>query len=274
MNIQRLIITIFAGLCFFVNAVLAEDKFITIGATTSAYDSGLLPKIRTAYLKQTGVDLKLVIKGTGRVLDIARRGDLDALLVHDLASEQAFITDGFADARHELMYNDFVVVGPKSDPAQIRHSKIFDALDKIANTPALFASRGDNSGTHKAELRLWEAAGLTPTNFSAHWYKQLGSGMGATLNTSAALGAYTLSDRGTWLAFNNKQDMEVLVSDYPVLRNVYAFMVVSENKFPTTKAKLAHDFKDWLLGPKGQNLIDEFRLMEQQLFFPLRPKAQ
>lgn len=257
------------GFIFSVCAVHSNDPSFKLGATTSAYDTGLLPLLRREFRDETGIDIKLVIKGTGRVLDIARRGDVDALLVHDAQSELEFIADGYAEDRHQIMYNDFVVVGPKADPAGIRDQKVIDALTRLAAQKHAFASRGDNSGTHKAELRMWKSAGLSPDAFSRRWYKSLGSGMGATLNTASALNAYSLTDRGTWLAFKNKLDLEILVQDDPPLRNVYSIMLVSPDKYPGIGIKPAQTFLDWIKAEKAQRLIDGFRKQNQQLFYPL-----
>jgi tungstate transport system substrate-binding protein len=245
----------------------AQERHIVVASTTSTEQSGLFGHLLPLFTRKTGIEVRVVAQGTGQALQTGMRGDADALLVHDPQSERKFVEEGFGVKRHPVMYNDFVLVGPANDPAGVEGVKDASvALSKIAASGALFASRGDDSGTHKAELRLWTAAGVDPKGRS--WYRETGSGMGPTLNTAAGLGAYALSDRGTWLAFANKQDLALLVEGDRRLFNQYAAILVSPEKHPHVKADLAQAFIDWLISPEGQRAIAEFKIGGQQLFFP------
>lgn len=246
----------------------AQDKSIVVASTTSTEQSGLFDHLLPAFTKATGIAVRVVAQGTGQALETGRRGDADALFVHDTPSETKFVADGFADARHDVMYNDFVVVGPKSDPAGIKGGKdSVAALKAIAAKGAPFASRGDDSGTHKAELRLWKDAGVEVKS-GAGWYKETGSGMGPTLNTAAAMNAYALTDRGTWLNFKNRGDLEIVVEGDKRLFNQYGVMAVSPAKHPHVKAAEAKQFVDWLISPAGQETIAGYKINGEQLFFP------
>ena len=217
----------------------------------------------------TGIEVKVVAVGTGQALDLARRGDADILLVHDPKAEQKFIDEGFGVARREVMYNDFIVVGPKQDPARVGGMKsTVEALDRIASSKAAFISRGDKSGTHGAELRLWQAAGVRPPSSGAGWYEESGSGMGPTLNIASAKNAYTLADRGTWLNFRNRGDLVILVQGDPVLFNQYAVILTNPARHPHVKQAAASKVADWLVSADGQQAIAGYKLNGEPLFFP------
>lgn len=249
----------------------APREFITLASTTSTRDSGLLAAILPRFEAKTGVEVRVVAVGTGRALALAERGDADVLLVHDTASEERFVREGFGLARHFVMYNDFVIVGPAGDPAGIRGlERAHEALSRIARSRSLFLSRGDDSGTHKAEMRLWAGTEVDPRPASGTWYRETGSGMGATLNVAAELGAYTLSDRGTWLSFRNRGELELLVQGDPPLRNPYGVIVVDPERHAHVKAEAAQAFVDWLVSEEGQAAIASFRVKGQPLFFPAR----
>ena len=247
----------------------AEERFITVASTTSTQNSGLFDYLLPLFQKKTGIEVRVVAVGTGQAIQLAERGDADVLLVHHKPSEEKFVQDGHGVKRSEVMYNDFVIVGPKADPAGIRgqHDPVA-AMQKIATAKAPFASRGDDSGTHKLELELWKAANVDSKAASGQWYRETGSGMGATLNTASGLNAYTLTDRGTWISFKNKGDLEVLVQDNPRLFNQYGVILVNPAKHPTVKVKDGQAFIDWLLSPDGQKAIASFKVDGQQLFFP------
>lgn len=249
----------------------APREFITLASTTSTRDSGLLAAILPRFEAKTGIEVRVVAVGTGRALALAERGDADVLLVHDTASEERFVREGFGLARHFVMYNDFVIVGPAGDPAGIRGlERAHEALSRIARSRSLFLSRGDDSGTHKAEMRLWAGTEVDPRPASGTWYRETGSGMGATLNVAAELGAYTLSDRGTWLSFRNRGELELLVQGDPPLRNPYGVIVVDPERHAHVKAEAAQAFVDWLVSEEGQAAIASFRVEGQPLFFPAR----
>ena len=248
---------------------LADERFIVVASTTSTQDSGLFDYLLPLFTKKTGIEVRVVAKGTGQAIDLAKKGDADVLFVHDKKSEEKFVTDGFGVKRFEVMYNDFIIVGPQADPAGIKGaSDAPAALAKIATAAAPFASRGDDSGTHKAELRLWKEAGVDVKAASGTWYRETGSGMGPTLNTAAGMGAYALADRGTWLAFKNKGDLQVLVEGDKRLFNQYGIMLVNPAKFPHVKAADGQVFLDWVISPEGQQAIANYRIEGQQLFFP------
>lgn len=249
----------------------AESKasFITLASTTSTENSGLLAEILPKFRAESGVEVRVVAVGTGQAIRLARSGDADVLMVHDRASEERFVADGFGVERHPLMYNDFVIVGPKEDPAKIRGmTDVARALARLADQKRPFASRADDSGTHKAELRLWGLAERDPRAFSGTWYLETGSGMGATLNTAAAMGAYAFVDRGTWLAFKNRLDLDLLVTGDPRLRNPYSVILVNTAKHPHVKATEGQMLIDWLLSAKGQKAIGDFRINGEVLFIP------
>ena len=249
----------------------APDVFIILASTTSTDNSGLLDEILPKFTASSGVDVRVVAVGTGQAIRLARNGDADVLMVHDRVSEERFVSDGFGVERHPLMHNDYVLVGPRVDPAQIRGmTDVGAALARIADGAQPFASRGDDSGTHKAEMRIWKAADRDPTLASGMWYRETGSGMGATLNTAAAMGAYAFVDRGTWLAFKNRVDLELLVTGDPRLRNPYSVILVSSAKHRHVKAEAGQAFIDWLLSPSGQKAIGDFRVNGEVLFIPAR----
>jgi tungstate transport system substrate-binding protein len=248
---------------------LADERFIVVASTTSTQDSGLFDYLLPLFTKKTGIEVRVVAKGTGQAIDLAKKGDADVLFVHDKKSEEKFVADGFGVKRFEVMYNDFIIVGPQADPAGIKGaSDAPAALAKIAAAAAPFASRGDDSGTHKAELRLWKEAGVDVKAASGTWYRETGSGMGPTLNTAAGMGAYALADRGTWLAFKNKGDLQILVEGDKRLFNQYGIMLVNPAKFPHVKATDGQAFVDWVVSPEGQQAIANYRIEGQQLFFP------
>lgn len=246
----------------------AQQKSILVSSTTSTEQSGLFGFILPIFKMKTGIDVKVVAVGTGQALDIGRRGDADVVFVHDKPAEEQFIQDGYATKRYEVMYNDFVLVGPKSDPAKVGGGKdIQAAFQKIAAAQAPFVSRGDKSGTHAAELRYWKGAGITvPPGQS--WYKETGSGMGPALNTAAAMNGYILADRGTWLSFKNRGDLTILVQGDPKLFNQYGVMLVNPAKYPSVKKAEGQAFIDWLVSKNGQDVIASYQIGGEQLFFP------
>jgi len=250
-------------------AVHAEDKFIIIQSTTSTQNSGLFEHILPNFTKKTGIDVRVVAVGTGQALKNAENGDGDVVLVHSKPDEEKFVAEGWGVKRRDVMYNDFVIVGPAADVAKIGGLKdAVEGFKKIAETEAPFASRGDDSGTNKAELKLWQDAGINPKSASGKWYLETGSGMGATLNTAVGKHAYALTDRGTWLSFANKDDFKVLVEGDPKLFNQYGVILVNPAKHPNVKAKEGQVFIDWLTGPEGQAAIASYKIDGQQLFFP------
>ena len=238
-------------------------------STTSTQNSGLFEHILPNFTKKTGIDVRVVAVGTGQALKNAENGDGDVVLVHSKPDEEKFVAEGWGVKRHDVMYNDFVIVGPAADPAKIAGLKdAVEGFKKIAETEAPFASRGDDSGTNKAELKLWQDAGIDPKPASGKWYLETGSGMGATLNTAVGKQAYALTDRGTWLSFANKDDFKVLVEGDPKLFNQYGVILVNPAKHPNVKAKEGQVFIDWLTGPEGQAAIASYKIDGQQLFFP------
>ena len=248
---------------------LAQDQSIVVASTTSTQDSGLFDHILPLFEEKTGIDVKVVAQGTGQALDTARRGDADVVFVHAKAQEEKFIEEGFGVKRFDVMYNDFVLIGPKGDPAGISGTKdIAAALTAIETKEAPFVSRGDKSGTHSAELRLWKAAGVDIEAAKGPWYKEIGQGMGAALNTASAMNAYVLSDRGTWLSFKNRGELDVVVEGDKRLFNQYGIMLVNPEKHPSVNAEAGQIFIDWLLSPAGQEMIGEYKIDGQQLFFP------
>ena len=247
----------------------AQDKSIVVASTTSTQDSGLFGYILPLFEAKTGIDVKVVAQGTGQALDTGRRGDADVLFVHAKAQEEKFVADGFGVKRYPVMYNDFVLIGPKSDPAGIKGmSDVAEALKAIKSKGAPFISRGDRSGTHIAELDLWKAAGIDIGKDKGPWYKEIGQGMGAALNTASAANAYVLADRGTWLSFKNRGDLDILVAGDKRLFNQYGVMLVNPEKHPHVKKALGQAFIDWLVSPEGQNAIADYKINGQELFFP------
>jgi len=250
-------------------ALASNMPFITIASTTSTANSGLFDSILPKFTKDSGIEVRVIAVGTGQAIRLARKGDADVLFVHHRPSEDKFVKDGFGEKRYDIMYNDFVIVGPKDDPANIKAcSSPTDALAAIKEKGLPFASRGDDSGTNKRELAIWKSAGVERQNLVGSWYRSTGSGMGATLNIAAGMNAYALSDRGTWISFKNKADLEVLCEGNRSLFNPYGAIVVSEKKFSHIKTKNAQMFIDWLISEKGQKLISAFRVNGQQLFQP------
>ena len=244
----------------------AQDTTIVMASTTSTEQSGLFGHLLPAFTKATGIGVKVVAVGTGQAIDMAKRGDADVLFVHDRAAELKYIAEGYAPKRYPVMYNDFVLVGPKSDPAGVKGNDIVAALKKIATANATFISRGDRSGTNAAELRFWKQAGLE--NAKGSGYKSCGCGMGPDLNIASSGNAYTITDRGTWLSFKNRGDLTILVEGDKRLFNQYGVMLVSPTKFPHVKVAEAQKFIDWVTSPEGQATIASYKINGQQLFFP------
>ena len=266
-TMKKLVLSI---VVFLLHSVMAfAGQRIIIQSTTSTANSGLLAQILPVCESQTGIEAHVVAVGTGQALKNAANGDGDILLVHSKAAEESFVAQGWGVARLDVMYNDFVVVGPAQDPAMIRGQQdVSIALEKIMTQEALFISRGDDSGTHMAELRLWSAAGVVPTEFSGKWYREIGSGMGAALNMAASIDAYTLTDRATWLSFGNKGNLAVLVEGDPRLFNQYGVIAVNPEVHSHINKEGAEAFVQWITGPRGQAEIAAFQVNSQQLFFP------
>ena len=256
------------GLCPAATPATATE-FIVVQSTTSTRNSGLLDHLLPRFTADTGIEVRVVAVGTGQAIRNARNGDADVLLAHAKSAEEAFVADGFGVERFDLMYNDFVIVGPAADPAAVAGmNDAVSALGTIAQARAAFASRGDDSGTHRKELELWREAGLDPSAASGDWYRETGSGMGATLNTAVGMAAYTLTDRATWIAFGNKGDATVHVEGDARLFNQYGLILVNPEKHPHVKARAGQAFIDWMLGPEGRSAIAAFEIGGQQLFFP------
>ena len=250
------------------SAVAAEDRSIVVASTTSTQDSGLFGYLLPRVQARTGITVKVVAQGTGQALETARRGDADVVFVHDVEAEERFVAEGHGLARHPVMYNDFVLVGPAADPAGVRGKDIVRALQAIRQGMFPFVSRGDRSGTHQAELRLWKASGIEVDPAVDRWYRAVGQGMGPALNIAVASDAYVLSDRATWISFRNKNGFVVLVQDDSRLFNQYSLILVNPAKHPDTKAALGQKFIDFLLSPEGQRDIASYQLEGQQLFHP------
>src|SRR5215470_13964091 len=270
MPIRRAILALVAIVCVLaVSPAPALDKSIVVASTTSTQDSGLFGHILPLFKQKTGIDVKVVARGTGQALDTARRGDADVVLVHAKAAEEKFLAEGFGVKRYPVMYNDFILVGPRSDPAGIKGTTdIVAALTAIHDKQAPFVSRGDRSGTHQAELALWKAAGIDVTKDKGSWYREIGQGMGAALNTAGAMNAYTISDRGTWISFRNRRDLVIAVEGDRRLFNQYGVMLVNPAKHPSVKKALGQQFIDWLVAPAGQQAIANYKIDGQQLFYP------
>ena len=263
-------LTLFAAVVLSVGntQVLAQDQTIVVASTTSTQDSGLFGYLLPIVKQKTGVEVKVLAQGTGQALDTARRGDADVVFVHARSAEEKFLSEGFGVKRYPVMYNDFVVIGPKDDPAGIKGKDVAAALQAIKMKGAPFVSRGDRSGTHIAELKLWKGAGIDIAKDHGPWYKEIGQGMGAALNMASASNSYVLSDRGTWLAFKNRGDLAVLVEGDKRLFNQYGVMLVNPAKHPAVKKEAGQRFIDWLISPEGQGAIAGFKIKGQQLFYP------
>ena len=249
-------------------AVAEPAETITVASTTSTEQSGLFKHLLPLFTEAKGIGVKVVALGTGQALDVGRRGDADVVFVHDKAAEEAFLADGFSAKRQDVMYNDFVVVGPKDDPAKAGGKDVLEALRRIAAAKASFVSRGDRSGTHAAELRYWKSAGVDLGAVKGEWYKEIGQGMGPALNTASASNAYLLSDRGTWLSFKNRGDLAILVAGDQRLFNQYGVMLVNPAKHPQVKVAAGQAFVDWLVSKPGQEAIAAYTIGGEQLFFP------
>jgi tungstate transport system substrate-binding protein len=266
---RRLILaaTVGFGLLSGLGTMNAQDKSITVASTTSTQDSGLFGSILPMFKAKTGIDVKVVAQGTGQALDTARRGDADVVFVHAKVQEEKFVADGFGVKRFDVMYNDFVLIGPKADPAKAKGKDIAVALKAIYDTKSPFVSRGDKSGTHSAELALWKAADLDTATAKPAWYKEIGQGMGAALNTASAMNGYLLADRGTWISFKNKGELDILVEGDKRLFNQYGIILVNPEKHAHVKKAEGQAFIDWILSAEGQGAIRDYKIDGQQLFF-------
>ena len=262
-------------LAAFALPAFAQERSITVASTTSTEQSGLFGHILPIFTRETGIAVRVVALGTGQALDVGRRGDADVVFVHDRAAEERFVAEGFGGPRRHVMFNDFVITGPTADPARIAgQGDTAEALRRIAAARAPFISRGDRSGTHAAELRLWQLAGIDPATGRGQWYREVGQGMGPALNTAAAQGAYILADRGTWLSFRNRQDQRILIEGDTRLFNQYGVMLVNALRHPHVKAADGQRFIDWLLSSAGQAAIASYRINGEQLFFPNADKPE
>jgi tungstate transport system substrate-binding protein len=270
MNARRTFIAATLGALLLASPqAMAQDKSIVVASTTSTQDSGLFGYLLPIFTQKTGITVKVVAQGTGQALDTARRGDADVVFVHAKSAEQKFLSEGHGVKRFPVMYNDFVIIGPKADPAKIKGVKdVAEALKKIKDSQATFISRGDRSGTHIAELNLWKAVGIDIEKDKGPWYKSIGQGMGAALNTAQASNGYVLSDRATWIHFKNKGDLEVTVEGDKRMFNQYGVMLVNPEKHPNVKKAEGQQFIDWLISPEGQKTIAGYKIDGQQLFFP------
>ena len=270
MNLKRIVLGVApAVIVAAAGAAQAQDKSIIVQSTTSTQNSGLYGYLLPIYKQETGVTVNVVAVGTGQALKNGQNCDGDVEVVHAKPAEEKFVAAGYGVKRYDLMYNDFIIVGPASDPAGIKGSSdVMAALKTIAEKQALFASRGDDSGTNKAENRMWAAAGIDPKQASGGWYRETGSGMGATLNASVGMGAYTLSDRATWISFKNKGDFQIDVQGDPLMFNQYGVILINPEKCPSVKAKLGQQFIDWLLSKHGQQIIAAYKVDGIQLFHP------
>jgi tungstate transport system substrate-binding protein len=246
----------------------AQEKSIVVASTTSTQDSGLFGYLLPIVKQKTGIEVKVLAQGTGQALDTARRGDADVVFVHAKSAEEKFLSEGWGVKRYPVMYNDFILIGPKDDPAGIKGKDILTALQTIKTKGVPFISRGDRSGTNIAELALWKEAGIDIATEKGPWYKEIGQGMGAALNMASASNAYVLSDRGTWLAFQNRGDLAIVVEGDKRLFNQYGVMLVNPAKYPTVKKDLGQQFIDFLISPEGQKIIAGYKINGQQLFYP------
>ncbi len=266
---RRIALCLILGAFAAIGLARAAERFIMVASTTSTQDSGLFEYLLPIFTAKTGIHVRVVAVGTGQALKIGEKGDADVLFVHDRAGEEKFVAEGYGVKREPLMYNDFILVGPRADPAHLRGDKdALDAFRKIASAKAVFASRGDDSGTNRLELRLWKQAGIDVKGASGGWYKSLGQGMGPTLNAAAAMDVYTLADRATWSKFANKQQLEILVEGDKRLFNQYGVILVNPGKFAHVKAADGQTFIDWLISPEGQAAIAGYRINGTQAFFP------
>jgi len=270
---QKKLTTLLAAAAVAVSALtglpsFAADKFITVASTTSTKNSGLFDELLPKFTKETGIEVRVVAVGTGKAIKLAQNGDADVLFVHHKPSEEKFVAEGYGVKRQDVMYNDFVMVGPKSDPAKVKSTKkTTEALKMIADGKQPFASRGDDSGTNKKELGLWKMGGMNPKKDSGAWYRETGSGMGATLNVASGMNAYALTDRATWLNFKNKGDLEIVLEGDPELFNQYGIILVNPEKHAHVKRDLGQTFIDWVVGPKGQKEINAYQIKGKQAFF-------
>ena len=263
------LITILASQIFFPWSANASERFIVVASTTSTENSGLYSFVLPRFSEQTGIEVRVVAVGTGQALHIAQNGDADVLLVHHRPSEDQFISQGYGVTRYDLMYNDYILVGPRDDPASVLSAaNVIGAVQRIATNKSLFISRGDDSGTHKKELELWNQSGIDTTKVGNGWYQETGRGMGGTLNMASALDAYTLSDRATWLKFGNKGRLDILFQSDPPLFNPYGIILVNPEKHPHIKTRDGQTFIEWMLSETGQTLIADYRILGQQAFFP------
>lgn len=273
-NAIRMLAIATAATALWTNPAAAQGKSILVQSTTSTENSGLYKHLLPLFTADSGIAVRVVAVGTGQAIKNAEKCDGDVLLVHAKAAEEKFVAQGFGVKRFDLMYNDFVVVGPAADPGKVAGSKdVVGALKKIAEAKAPFASRGDDSGTHKKELSLWQSAGVDVKAASGGWYRSTGSGMGATLNTGVGMGAYVLADRASWLAFKNKSDFTIAIEGDPKLFNQYGVILVNKAKCPSIKADLGQTFVDWLLSDKGQKAIGSYQINGKPLFFANGKKA-
>jgi tungstate transport system substrate-binding protein len=269
MQTRRTLIALAIATMAAIPAASAQDKSIIVSSTTSTQDSGLFGHILPLFKAKTGITVKVLAQGTGQALDTGRRGDADVVFVHAKSAEEKFLSEGQGVKRYPVMYNDFVLVGPKSDPAGVKGTKdIVAALKAIKDKSAPFISRGDRSGTHIAELNLWKAAGIDIEKDKGAWYKAIGQGMGAALNTASASNSYVLTDRGTWLSFKNRGDLIIAVEGDKKLFNQYGVMLVNPQKHPNVKKDLGQAFIDWLISPEGQKAIADYKINGEQLFYP------
>jgi tungstate transport system substrate-binding protein len=248
--------------------VAAQEKFIVVASTTSTEQSGLFGHLLPAFEKKTGIKVRVVAVGTGQALDQGRRGDADVVFVHDKPAEEKFVAEGFAGKRLEVMYNDFILVGPRADPARAGGRDILEGLKKVEGAKAAFVSRADKSGTHAAEVRYWRAAGFDIDKIKGAWYRETGAGMGPALNTASSMDAYILADRGTWLSFKNRGNLDIVVQGDTRLFNQYGVMLVNPAKHPHVKKDLGQAFIDWLVSAEGQQTIAAYKIGGEQLFFP------
>ena len=263
-----LLVSCFLTVCNFLGGALASDRFITLASTTSTENSGLFDYLLPEFTNKTGIEVRVVAVGTGKAIKMAQSGDADVLLVHHRVSEDQFVAEGYGLQRHDVMYNDFVIVGPAADPASIGAlAMVSEGLNAIAKSGSPFTSRGDDSGTHKKELSLWDHAGIDADARSGSWYRETGTGMGATLNVASGINSYTLTDRATWLKFANKGELEILIEGDPMLFNQYGVIGVNPEKHPHVKSEDAEVLIDWLISKEGQALINTYQIVGQQGFF-------